>query len=301
MKVNFKGRKLSLTTIENYASDKKHPDYKDAVSFLKKNENDQKASQQKKKQVGFDKYKRQSVSELRNPKKLQEIESLAKKLKVKPTAYDTYMSEGTLRSEGVFSDSSWQNAGAQKIFEMEMEGELQDLLSPDAAQVHDYDVYHFGKIKVPTLKELESAYEADLEAGKYDNVYEEDHEAVIKYVRENFEDIKAAFERQNQIRELRHQIDSEKKDAQEQAEKRSDQLKKLIEVSESLEDLKMLEEEIDDLTKTYLAGESLLSDKSLEKALKKKRRGLKKKASLKIASYVISEIKEEIKSLKSTL
>ena len=114
MKVNFKGRKLSLTTIENYASDKKHPDYKDAVSFLKKNENDQKASQQKKKQVGFDKYKRQSVSELRNPKKLQEIESLAKKLKVKPTAYDAYMSEGTLRSEGVFSDSSWQNAGASE-------------------------------------------------------------------------------------------------------------------------------------------------------------------------------------------
>ena len=188
----------------------------------------------------------------------------------------------------------------QKIFEMEMEGDLQDLLSPDAAQVHDYDVYHFGKIKVPTLKELESAYEADLEAGRYDNVYEEDHEAVIKYVRE-LEDIKAAFERQNQIRELRHQIDSEKKDAQEQAEKRSDQLKKLIEVSESLEDLKMLEEEIEDLTKTYLAGESLLSDKSLEKALKKKRRGLKKKASLKIASYVISEIKEEIKSLMKIL
>jgi len=301
MKVNFKGRKLSLTTIENYASDKKHPDYKDAVSFLKKNENDQKASQQKKKQVGFDKYKRQSVSELRNPKKLQEIESLAKKLKVRPTAYDTYMSESSVRSEGVFSDSSWINAGAQYIFDMEMEGDLQDLLFPDAAQVHEYDVYHFGEIKVPTLKELESAYEADLEAGKYDEIYEKDHEAVIEYVRENFEDIKAAFERQNQIRELRKGIKSEKEEAQEKAKKRSDQLKKLIEVSESLEDLKMFEEEIEELTGTYLAGESLLEDKSLERAFKKKRRGLKKKASLKIASYVISEIKEEIKSLKSTL
>ena len=62
----------------------------------------------------------------------------------------------------------------------------------------------------------------------------------------------------------------------------------------------MLEEEIEDLTKTYLAGESLYQI-SRSKALKKKRRGLKKKASLKIASYVISEIKEEIKSLKSTL
>jgi len=300
MKVNFKGREVSLTTVENYASDKRHPDHKDAVSFLKKSENEKKPSQQKK-QVGFDNYKRQGVSELRDPKKLQEIESLAKKLKVKPNADDAHMSESLVRSEGVFNDYSLQNAGAEKIFEPEMEGELQDLLYPDEAQVHDYDVYHFGKIKVPTLKELESAYEADLEAGKYDNVYEKDHEAVIKYVRKNFEDIKAAFEKQNQIRELRQQIESEKNDVQERAETRSDQLKKLIEVSESLEDLKMFEDEIVELSKTYLEGESLLSDKSLEKTFKKKRKGLKKNASLKIASYVLSHIKEEIKSLKTTL
>lgn len=252
-------------------------------------------------ELNFNKYKRQSISELRSPKKLQEIESLAKKLKVKPNEDDAYMLESSVRSEGAFNDYSLQNAGAEKIFQPEMEGELQDLLYPDEAQVHDYDVYHFGKIKVPTLKELESAYEADLEAGKYDNVYEKDHEAVIEYVRKNFEGIKSIFEKQNQIRELRHLIDSEKKDTQERANKRSDQLKKLIEVSESLEDLKMFEDEVVELSNTYLEGESLLSDKSLEKAFKKKRRRLKKNASLKIASYVLSHVKEEIKSLKNTL